>query len=81
MKPTKQAASVKISSRVALERHTNIQSVAPVQDIGIDVPTNIEIIKPVPEIGINEEEVQYLEQECLLREEKNQYYHLAYSQY
>ncbi|BDA76027.1 hypothetical protein CAL7716_101930 (plasmid) [Calothrix sp. PCC 7716] len=81
MEPTKQAALVKISSRVALERHTNIQSVAPVQDIDIDVPTNIELIKPLPEIEVSEEEAQYLEQEYLLREENNQYYHMAYSQY
>lgn len=81
MEPTKQAALVKISSRVALERHTNIQSVAPVQDIDIDVPINIELIEPVVEIKISEGEAQYLEEEFLLRQEKNQYHHLAYSQY
>lgn len=51
------------------------------QDLVIIVPTNVELIKPTVETELSSLEEEYWEKEYLLFENKNQYYHLAYSQY
>lgn len=54
---------------------------ATVQDLVIIVPTNVELIKPIIETELSSLEEQYWEEEYLRCENKNQYYHLAYSQH
>ncbi|BAZ18373.1 hypothetical protein NIES4071_102580 (plasmid) [Calothrix sp. NIES-4071] len=73
MKPIKEAATV--------TQTLSTDAMVPVSDTGseVDVPTNVKLIEPT--IKISEEEAKHLEKEFLLRQEKNQYYHLAYSQY
>lgn len=69
MQPTKEAA---------IETQPSI--VVPVNTVTeVSVPTNVKLIEPT--IEISEQEAEQLEEEFLLREERNQYHHLAYSQY
>lgn len=58
----------------------NVPVVPIINSNSIIVPTDIEIIEPIA-TEINEGEIQHLQEKFLQMQEKNEYYHLAYSRY